>query len=79
MTKNKPTKKVDKVKKIPKTKKEKAVKESYMAGVKSELSKVKWPSKSEVLKYTIATIAFIVILVAFFELLTILMALLGGA
>ena len=35
-----------------------------------ELSKVKWPERKEVLKYTLSTIIFILIVVGFFVLLT---------
>ena len=59
--------------------KEKVVKESFAAGVKSELSKVKWPTKHEVIKYTIATLVFIVVLVLFFVLLSLLMSVIKGA
>lgn len=52
----------------------KAPKENYFVGVRSELSKVKWPSKKEVLKYTIATIAFVLVLVGFFLLMSVIMA-----
>lgn len=52
----------------------KTPKENYFAGVRSELSKVKWPSKKEVLKYTIATIVFVLVLVGFFLLMSLLMA-----
>ena len=83
MTKNAEAKKEKKVKQTKnlkkKEKKTKVKKESYIAGVKSEISKVKWPSKQEVLKYTIATIVFMVVLAVFFELLTLIMAMLGGA
>ena len=60
-------------------KKEKKVKkESYFEGIRSELAKVKWPSKKEVIKYTIATILFSVILVGFFILLDLLMSVIKG-
>ena len=65
--------------KTKKDKKEKVVKESFAAGVKSELSKVKWPIKHEVIKYTIATLVFIVVLVLFFVLLSLLMSVIKGA
>lgn len=54
-----------------KTKKQtKIKKEGYLKGVSKELSKVKWPDKKEVLKYTVATVIFVLIVVAFFVLLT---------
>ena len=70
--------KVEKKNKKEKTKKEKVKKENYFASVRSEISKVKWPSKKEVLKYTIATIVFVIILVVFFILLDLLMSVIKG-
>ena len=68
-----------KVKTKKNEKKEKKVKkENYFEGVRSELAKVKWPSRKEVIKYTIATIAFSVILVGFFILLDLLMSVIKG-
>ncbi len=49
--------------------KKKKKRESYLKGVKSEVKKVSWPSKKEVLKYTIATIIFIAVVVIFFLIL----------
>ena len=70
-------KKDEKTKKVKKTKKEKknVKKESFFEGVRSEMSKVKWPTKKEVLKYTVATLVFMIVLVLFFVLLTLLMSL----
>ena len=48
----------------------KVKKEVYLKGVSKELSKVKWPERKEVFKYTISTIIFILIVVGFFVLLT---------
>lgn len=59
--------------------KKKVPKESYMEGVSSELKKVKWPSKQEVIKYTVATIVFVVVLVLFFVLLNLGMSLIKEA
>ena len=54
-----------------KTKKQtKIKKEGYLKGVSKELSKVKWPDKKEVFKYTISTIIFVLVVVGFFVLLT---------
>ena len=83
--KEKNTKKVDKDVKEKKTKltkkvndkkkKEKKVKkESYIKGIKKELKLVKWPDAKEIVKYTIATIVFCIILVAFFMLLNLIFA-----
>lgn len=44
-------------------------KTGYFKGVKNELSKVKWPEGKEVLKYTVSTIVFILVVVGFFILL----------
>ena len=59
------------VKKAKNTKntKNKKVKTSYIKAVRSEMSKVVWPKRNEVAKYTIATIGFVIIIVAFFLLL----------
>lgn len=54
--------------------KKKAPKESYFAGVKSEMSKVKWPTRQEVFKYTMATISFALILILFFILMSLIMS-----
>ena len=57
----------------------KTSKENYFVGVRSELSKVKWPSKKEVFKYTMATIVFVLVLVGFFILMSIIMSGIKGA
>lgn len=62
-----------------KVKKTKEKKENYFAGVKSEIAKVKWPAKQEVFKYTVATLIFIIVLVIFFVLLSLLMSFVKGA
>ena len=61
-----------------KPKEKKAKKESYVKGVKKELKLVKWPDAKEIVKYTIATIVFCIILVAFFELLNVILAYIKG-
>ena len=76
------TKKVlEKEKNVKKTnkKEKKAPKESFFAGVKAELAKVKWPTKKDVLKYTIATLVFIIVLVLFFVLISLIMSGIKGA
>lgn len=56
--------------KVKKTKKKNNVqKEKFLSGVKSEVKKVVWPDKKDVVKYTIATLIFCIILMAFFQLL----------
>ena len=57
----------------------KVKKENYFAGVKSEMSKVSWPSKKDVWKYTVSTIVFIIVLVAFFLLMSLIMSAIKGA
>lgn len=59
-------------------KKPKVKKESFIKGIKKELKLVKWPDAKEIVKYTIATIVFCVILVAFFELLNVILAYIKG-
>ena len=53
-------------------KKEKQKKVSKLHEIRMELKKVKWPEGKEIVKYTIATIAFCLVLVAFFMLLDLL-------
>ncbi len=55
-----------KVKETKKDKKVKTPKKSYSEEVKAELRKVKWPTKQEMLKYSIAVIVFIVIFGLYF-------------
>lgn len=59
-------------------KKPKVKKEGFIKGIKKELKLVKWPDAKEIIKYTIATIVFCIILVAFFELLNIILAYIKG-
>lgn len=58
-------KKVQK-KDVKKNKKTVTPKKSFSKEVKTELKKVKWPSKEEMLKYSIATLAFIIIFGLYF-------------
>lgn len=62
--------------KKPKEKKgsKKLPKQSYFKKVKKELKLVKWPTIKEVIKYTIATIIFCVVISVFFQLLVLLMS-----
>ena len=50
--------------------KTKQPKKSYLKAVKSEMGKVVWPKKNEIIKYTIATVVFVIIFVIFFLLLS---------
>lgn len=54
---------------MKKDSKKKAKKSNYFKEVGKEMSKVKWPEKKEVSKYTVATVIFILIVVGFFILL----------
>lgn len=71
ISKNKKIKKADK-KNTKKDKKEKKV--GFFASVKDEMKKVSWPSFKDVLKYSIATLAFCVIVAGFFILLNLLLS-----
>lgn len=61
MSKKETTKitKKDKEKKKQKT-------DSFLTGVKKEMSKVRWPLKQEMVKYSVATLSFIVFFALFF-------------
>lgn len=73
-----------KVKKVKEEKKEKNLskkketvkKESYFEGVKKETSKIKWPTKKEMVKYSIATVSFIIFFALFFYIIQLLLVLL---
>ncbi len=56
-------------KKNGKKKKSVKKKEGFFKGIKLELKKVTWPSKKEVFKYSVATLVFCVIVMAFFQVL----------
>ena len=62
--KNKKDNKKDNKKK--EEKKTEVNKESWWHGVKSEFKKVRWPNKKEMIKYSIATIVFILFFAFFF-------------
>ena len=49
-----------------KEKKQDVQKESYFEQVKKELKKVKWPSKKELIKYSVTTLCFILFFALFF-------------
>ncbi len=72
-------------KEMPKTKKKATKKRTektnifkkfsnFIAGVKVEFKRVKWPSKKEMLKYSIATIIFIIACSLFFYLIDVIIA-----
>jgi len=60
-----------------KTKTNKA-KKSFLKEVKAEMKKVKWPTKKEMVKYSITTLLFILLFAGFFYLIDVLFALLKG-
>ena len=63
----------------PKVKvKTKAKKENYLKSVQKEMKLVKWPTWKEVLKNTVATLVLIIIIVGFFLLLNMLLAVVKG-
>ena len=75
MVKKEKTKEVKKKdSKVVKTKKEKIKKEGFIKSAISELKKSHWPDKKYILKYTIVTLVFIVILSVFFYLISALMS-----
>lgn len=61
-----------------KVKNKKSTKESYFKKVRKELKLVKWPTAKEVLKYTISTIVFCLLLCALFMLLNLVLSLIKG-
>lgn len=67
----KETKKVTKKKETPKKTKKTG---NWFKSVIREVSKVKWPSKKEMLKYSIATIVFVIFFALFFYVIELLMA-----
>ncbi len=71
--------KKDTSKKSKKEKKPKKAKKGifkYLHEVRVEVSKVKWPSKKDMMKYSVATLVFILFFSAFFYLIDLLFALL---
>ena len=41
----------------------------FLSEVRKELSKVKWPNRKDMVKYSIATISFVIFFAAFFYLI----------
>ena len=63
------TKKVTKEKVSKKDKNTKKIKkESFFKGVEKEMGKVRWPLKKEMIKYSVATLSFIIFFGIFFTL-----------
>lgn len=48
----------------------------YFKGVKKEISRIKWTSKKDLLKYSVSSIAFVIFFGVFFYVIDILVALL---
>lgn len=65
-------------KKTKKVKKEKIKKQSFLSQVKAEIKKVSWPSGKDVLKYSIATLVFCLIVCGFFQLLNLALSFIKG-
>ena len=73
------TKEVKKDKKKEKkkdTKKVKVHKKGFLHEVKAEMDKVKWPSRKDMIKYSIATIVFVIFFALFFYAIDLVLALL---
>jgi len=60
-------------------KKKKEKKSNYLKEVRSEMKKVEFPKFKEVVKYTIATIIMVAVLIGLFELVLFLLSLLNEA
>ena len=69
-------KEIKKNKKKTETKKVKPVKKGFLHEVKLEMDKVKWPSKKDMVKYSIATIVFVIFFALFFYGIDLILALL---
>jgi len=75
-TKKEETKKVEKKIEKETEKKNLLVKfRIFCHGVKSEFEKIHWPSKKDMIKYSIATLCFIVFMSVFFYLIDVIFAL----
>lgn len=57
------------MKKSKETKKNKKKRESILKGIQKELKKVTWPSKKDVIKYSVATLVFCIVVMVFFQIL----------
>ncbi len=58
---------------VKQTKETKVKKEGFFKGVKQEFKKVRWPNKKEMVKYSIATLVFILFFGIFFYLIEVIM------
>ena len=68
----------DKKFEIKDSKKKKVNKDSKkkITTFKAEMNKIKWPNKKEMLKYSVATVVFVIFFAIFFYIIELLMALL---
>ena len=62
-------------KEVSKTKNKKGI-VNFFKEVKKEMAKVKWPSKKDMVKYSFATICFIIFFALFFYVIEVIIALL---
>lgn len=62
-------KKEETVSKKVKTRKNKSKKESLLKGIRKEMKKVTWPDKKDVIKYSVATLVFCIVIMLFFQVL----------
>ena len=69
--------KVIKEKKV-KEKKTKEKKDGFFKKLKSELKQVQWPSFKELMKYTFATMIFVILFALFFQLVDVLSSFVKG-
>ena len=74
--KKKDSKKKDGSSKLSKNRKEKGGILGFFKEVRGEISKVKWSSRKDMIKYSIATISFVIFFAIFFYVIEIIMALL---
>lgn len=63
---------------IKKQTKKEEKKEGLIKGIKKEIKLVKWPEKKEIIKYTISTLVFCIVVALFFVLLTYLLSVVKG-
>ena len=61
-----------------KTSEEVETKKSYYDEIKDEMKKVKWPTKKEMLKYSISTLCFVILFALYFFGIESLFALIKG-
>jgi len=61
-----------------KTTDQKQKKTSFMRGVRHEFKKIVWPSRKNLIKYSVATVLFVILMALFFLLLSFLAAFLQG-